>query len=88
VHAHFFLNHSIVELISISSIGPQLVSNQVLCSPLTVRERTVLEIIVRGESLAVAKNLRLGAEVLLLVLREIIYSSLFLMQGAQVLVVV
>lgn len=88
MNTHFFLNHSIVELISISSIGPQLVSNQVLCSPLTVRECTVLEIIVRGKSLAVGKNLRLGAEVLLLVLREIIYSSLFLVQGAEVLVIV
>lgn len=88
MHAHFLLDHSVVELVSVSSVGPQLISNQVLRPSLAVLQSSLLEIVVRREGIAMTEDLRLGTEVLLLVLREVIDSSLFLVQGAQVLIVV
>ena len=86
--AQFILDHSIVEVVGVSSVGAQIVSNQILCPSLTVLHLAVLEVIIRRNRVAVPKDLRLGTKVLLLILREVVHGSLVLVQGAQVLIVI
>lgn len=88
MHAQFILDHSIVEVVSVPSVGPQVVANQILRPSLAILQSALLEVVVRGDGVAVTKDLRLGAEVLLLILGEVVDGSLVLVQGAQVLVVI
>lgn len=88
MHAQFILNHSIVEFVGVSAVGPQLIPDQILWVPLCVLQGPLLEIVIGRHGVAVSEDLRLGTEILLLVLREVIHSPLFLVQGAQVLVVI
>ena len=88
VLAHLVLDHSIVEVICGATICPELIANPVLWFPRTDRNTALLEIIVFIRSVAVAENLRLSAEILLRILREIINGSLVFVERAQVLIII
>lgn len=80
MHAQFILDHSIVEVVSVSSVGPQIVANQILRPSLAILQTAFLEIVIRSDGVASSKDLWLGAEVLLLILGKVVDGSLFLVQ--------
>lgn len=89
MHAHLVLDHPVVIFVSVTSVGPQLVSNQILWSPLAVGKTAGLEVIVLVYiDIAMPQDLGFRTEVLLLVLREVVYGPLVPVQGAQILVVI
>ena len=65
VLAHLILDHSVVKVVCISTVSPQIVANKVLSFAWgTVRQSTILEVIVLISCITVPKNLRLCTEVL------------------------
>ena len=88
MNAQFVLDHSIVEVVGVSSIGSQLVTNQIFRPSLAILKTSLLEIVIRGHSISVTENLWLSAKVLLLILWKVIHGSLLFVQSAEVLVVI
>lgn len=88
MNAQFILDHSIVEVVGVSSIGSQLVTDQILRPSLAILNTSILEIVIRGHSISVTKDLWLSAKVLLLILWKVIHGSLFFVESTEVLIVI
>ena len=80
--ADLILNHSIVKFIGCATIGSKIITNQILRSLRTISKTSFLEIIILVRSITLTKNLRLRAEILFWILREIINGSLLFMKCA------
>ena len=86
--ADLVLNHSIVEVVGCATICPEIISNQIFRSLRANCQTTILEIIILVLCVTLTENLRLGAEILLCILREVINCSLIPMKSAQVLIII
>ena len=62
--ADLVLDHSIVHVINIATIDAQVVADQVLLLTVCMAKSSFLEVQVLSLRIAVAKNLRLSAEIL------------------------
>ena len=81
MHTYLVLDHPVVIVVSVTSIGSQLVTDQILGSPLAVGKTAGLEVVAPQFvqlhiGVAVPQNLWLCTKILLLVLREVIHRSL------------
>ena len=93
MHTYLVLDHPIVIVVSVTSIGPQVVADQILGSPLTVGKTTGLEVVALQFvqlhiGVTMSQNLGLCTKILLLVLREVIHRSLVPVERAQILVII
>ena len=62
--ADLVLDHSIVDVVHISTIDAQVVANQVLLLSISMAESSILEVQVLSRCIAMTKNLRLSTEIL------------------------
>ena len=89
VNAQFIHDHLVVEIIGVTSISSQIITNQVFGLPLVrVRHSTLRKIVVLINDIARTQYLWFGAKILLLILREVIHRPLVHVERAQILVII